>query len=1845
MSGDKRKNTVLGVPKTEQDRIALEIFKKEFSGQRTERPVKHSPPTEEPSQPPLAPVDNADVYIQKAKDIVNEHKRLLAMKKARDYVDLVKRELDKSKQQSEEKKSLWQKTKDFVNYIFSPKGSQDIQEAQTEHLFKPVGEFLGEKAKELFVPPPSPYGHLPSEMREGLSIRDDVKNIYEGLKSRYSKIKNNLLKQHKLNDLEGIGKAGFQVIGHGIMGGIEALFSPLTLAMEMGNRNPITRPFTKTAELGFTMLHKIGEGAMGLAIEGAKQVGADIDEETDSLLKELAGVTATFVIPYAVTKGIKINKIKNLEELKNYSTPERITILSETIDKIKNKEVEPVVEKGEVVYKPVETTKKGRKSKKQQKEAVSLKQTEEIPPTPTQAPSITEQVVEKVSKRTKKKKQETEQKTVPERTAELTEELPSPTKELLKEKMTALQKEKAELQGLLNKRAGKKNKETLWERVKEVEKEYKQIETQYKEVVAKEKKIKQEIKAQNKGKVKNPLIKKVTRTPEEKKSYILEQVEIRINELKADLKDKPGDDAILKELKLLYNIRRTVPKTIEADKLKKYEKSFEKIEAKRQEVFSQSKAKESPVNPVIEKTEPPVSETPAVIEPTTKPVPPKRGRQKKQQTEEVVQEQTVKPVLREQFLDKGQKQAEIPVTKGKKKNPNDLTNKQANSIRRELLEELRLARGRILPDTIGEPLTKQQQRQIKKIQKIEEDIKKANNKELLEFKKEFDKAKQNRLKKAEQRLQKLIKEEQRLKEQKTKLSNKYFNPKTKPSNLPSIEKKYYKTKEQIEEVIREQELIKEKHTELENKYWREPEKTPIERDVESAKSKLAETEAKIKEIELEMMQEEISPSKIRALSEKKSVLEERAEILKEEIDVLENYTGSNPVLEQLWKEMGSYTYIETKNGNFRVRISDHSGIKQIEHGQPDLSIVVTDVNPTAIKFPLHRRMQNEYIIPTSVDAGTIKRFIHHKAREFAGEKVFDYKMLEMEKYKRVDPLQQHMGSIADLSPHAKVKAISKLTRQTEGSVRLMLNKLMGEYHLTDKLYEVVTNLERNAQRVSPVAAMYLKKTFDSFKEKIGRMIVYAGRGGKNMLDLMNKGTDIIQTLYNETSPYITKVKDLWEQISTVEKRTEAFEVIRSHFQGNPIREMTAVEKSIFDNMKMFYDHYYRAITAKRLEIINNLKEARRKVVENPTEQNVYNYTVAERIYKTNPFNTIEGYITEIFTPNTLLYFVDEAGFLVKQLREAKLPLNTKMVSEKSGFLKKKENLVQQASSNIPANMTTYMVSMAKNLAYFDLMNYVKYHLQRDMIPIDKKHLPLFRNTLADLLQETIHPTKTISENKFIRKFRNMVYYSLLGWNLKGSAQNLGQSHLLRLYISDEAMSMKRQFRNAIATDRIAEALRDIAVTQDIVRKHLGGEDYLSAVYLEKKRPIIEKIKATDTFRLSEKYNWARGGIGGLISAIIDSPIWRPVWEQHIANGLNKWQALNEVLKNQKAYEHAVSFARDLNKKVNVSLDPFYKPEFFDNKAIATMMMFLRFPITVTELIGKSLKRYEGAFGLRSIELIRRGELPEPALLLKEVEGTRRTLQDMVKNQKITKGKDELNKYINYLKQIEKDLQREINILTETTISKGKTGKALAKFIGHSLTVSLLWQYYRYNARDMMDELYGGVQDEEKRMQDMFLNAFFDAIPTPMYQMNPSNFLNTVLLPDINIMNYGRFTPKLAAKNIMSFGFNLAPGFSWVNRMTGSKLSDEIMNKVFPPERRQKTRTEVKIERELKELTKDLTSQPSKERLQRYQELKDMLKLYNNRGTKTPDGIIQFDEKGNYKMIDKETIKKQGLYIP
>jgi len=280
------------------------------------------------------------------------------------------------------------------------------------------------------------------------------------------------------------------------------------------------------------------------------------------------------------------------------------------------------------------------------------------------------------------------------------------------------------------------------------------------------------------------------------------------------------------------------------------------------------------------------------------------------------------------------------------------------------------------------------------------------------------------------------------------------------------------------------------------------------------------------------------------------------------------------------------------------------------------------------------------------------------------------------------------------------------------------------------------------------------------------------------------------------------------------------------------------------------------------------------------------------------------------------------------------------------------------------------------------------------------------------------------------------------------------------------------------------------------------------------------------------------------------------------------KAVNEVLKNQDAFDRAVREAAVTSAETQVAAAPSMRAEVYDSHWSRILLMFSAFKARQLQTLGETLGKQEGVSGARSRAILRRGLSNDvaPVEVLREVETNRVALEKMLKE--AAKRKEnvgipyaKVQEYIEYLKSQETDLNGIIKQLEpmggSTPRRAAMVGRYIAKIASISTAMSLLW--------DTADNLIFDDDDKEKNIvAKLIWGALSDISPIPWRGTNPVSFVQSPVIPNMaNASIYGNFSTRGLARDVLSYGMNAVPFAGLIDRATGKKISKAAIDFAAP----------------------------------------------------------------------------------
>jgi hypothetical protein len=498
------------------------------------------------------------------------------------------------------------------------------------------------------------------------------------------------------------------------------------------------------------------------------------------------------------------------------------------------------------------------------------------------------------------------------------------------------------------------------------------------------------------------------------------------------------------------------------------------------------------------------------------------------------------------------------------------------------------------------------------------------------------------------------------------------------------------------------------------------------------------------------------------------------------------------------------------------------------------------------------------------------------------------------------------------------------------------------------------------------------------------------------------------------------------------------------------------------------------------------------------------------------------------------------------------------ITEKSRFLKPREEADMQIKKDVRSVLSTYLRSVSRELAYKDASQYYYTRFKMD-IPQSLRGRSMQR--AIQLMSNSLTPER--GSGYFYRVanwIRGNQYPNFLAFSWKSALQNATQHNYARLRWSEAADALERKLWHSQAT--ITGALADAV---DIASKEVPRFwDTLRETEGVQEARLGESIRRYDTFQLAERRNWRRTELG----SIIDSAMREPEYQRALRRpGYDEVDAINEVLNGKDAFDRAIRRAEITSAETQVSPSPAMRGELYDKPLHRIILMFTAFKTRQLQVLGAALGNQEGINGARAKAIMRMGLSGDvtPVEVLREVETNRKALEILLKKASEFKEdvgipKADLKAYIDFVKSREADLNAEIK--TIEPLRGGRAGqlailgRTFAKVYGLSFAFSLLW--------DSVDAATGAAPEDRSLIGRAFARAFWDTEPSPFFGTDPSKFMVSPTVPNLeDAMRYGTFSWRGLTKDVVSYGLTAIPYAGIVNRASGNRISRAIVDILAP----------------------------------------------------------------------------------
>lgn len=648
-----------------------------------------------------------------------------------------------------------------------------------------------------------------------------------------------------------------------------------------------------------------------------------------------------------------------------------------------------------------------------------------------------------------------------------------------------------------------------------------------------------------------------------------------------------------------------------------------------------------------------------------------------------------------------------------------------------------------------------------------------------------------------------------------------------------------------------------------------------------------------------------------------------------------------------------------------------------------------------------------------------------------------------------------------------------------------------------------------------------------FKSRISVMADSYGAAGPELAIRLYEG-DIARGEHMEFGQnYMRRIRDVYDRVENPFEQQRINESVWSALENraNAKKHLDTLDKqAIYADAVVLLDSFKSELKAKGYDVLEDYFPHQKKV------------------------DVVDQVLTAIVDPRSV------------DVRD----LNT-FITEKSRHLKPRENANIDVKKDIRSVLSSYLLSVSRELAYKDAVNYYYTNFKLD-IPTALKNRSMKRAIQA--MENSLTPERGSGRLFQIANWiRSNQYPNFLAFAWKSSLQNATQHNYARLRWSKEADALERKlwYRRDELTGAVADAI-DIASKE--VPRYL--ETLRESEGVAQAR-LAEELRRWDPFQIAERRNWRRAELGSILDSAMREPGYKDGLER--AKG-DQVAAINEVLKDKDAFDRAVRRAEITSAETQVSPSPAMRGEFFDTNLHRIIGMFTAFKTRQLQILGQALGKQEGISGVRAKMILRQGVSGDiaPVEVLREVEGNRKALERLLrKSEKFQEdigisGKD-LRRFIDYVRLREGELNAEIKKLEP--LRGGRAGQfailgaTYGKVFGLSMAFSLLW--------DGVDEALGQPDEDKNIMARAFMRAVWDTSPMPIYGINPSRFMVSPTVPNLeNAMRYGTFSARGLSRDLVSYGLSAIPYAGIVDRVSGKRVSRAIVDVLAP--RKKKGRT-------------------------------------------------------------------------
>lgn len=640
-----------------------------------------------------------------------------------------------------------------------------------------------------------------------------------------------------------------------------------------------------------------------------------------------------------------------------------------------------------------------------------------------------------------------------------------------------------------------------------------------------------------------------------------------------------------------------------------------------------------------------------------------------------------------------------------------------------------------------------------------------------------------------------------------------------------------------------------------------------------------------------------------------------------------------------------------------------------------------------------------------------------------------------------------------------------------------LNELAPE---VQKLVD--TRVARNDSTGRTGQAKFLDKYTKGF---INRTTEDLGKLGADVSESMVRGAKVKSDIGNELRPIM---QDIDKGVKKVAGKTE---VGQEQF-------MSKVDKALQDrdNAASYFDN------ADEQKVYQNI-------------QKVYDYIMQERIDRGLP-------VRKDYSPTQMIRAGGEdPSYLASSL-------NSKITTADSRFSKERKGEGADQAVFNTRDLFNYANSQSTEFAYKEAADMFREGIKN--VPPELANSKSFQDgirRLADAYAKAVNPSATTKGDKAIKFFQSTVYKNILWNNPKNAAFSTAQTLIARGDVTKDAKAIAKSF--------------DKDTLKELYDQKWFGDATISADMQSDTRmsQLAQGASKYDINRVGEEYAVKKPFALGVAQGLSETKAYKDA----VKAGKSKAEAAKIALADPVAHEYAVRAGNVLVNDTAFGANSMARPEFLrDASAVKrAFTMFLRFPLGMTELVGKSMRPAEA----RAINVLMKGDpraTPVPEMRQKY----QKTLVALDQIEKAAKDGKLGDIKLDAIQDSIKATKENIKVVDETI-------KELSSIRGNKRATSLIKMWA---ATAAIQFAWSGLTDPENASP---IDAIAQSDPTIASKVNPLN--------PYSVERSGLTSPLIPANRYginWNGATNLVPGAGIINRgvktVTGTSAVDWLRGK-------------------------------------------------------------------------------------